>query len=359
VLVACLLGIGALPAAAGQSDVDRAESRLRDAQRKANDAVQGLEKAERDLEDAETAVEQAQKDLEESRRAFDVAAGRVRGTVVHTYTTGGASTQISSDDIYAIARGHGYLDVATGISVDQLDEMRARKADLDAREKTLTRRRKTLESRVQAFEKLNGQLSSNIDKIGSELAAARQKEAELKRLAAEAAAADKARLEREASAAEANRKRLEEAQRRESQNRPSGGGGSAAKGPWTCPVQGGATFSNDYGFARSGGRRHQGNDMFAPRGTPAVAPVGGTFRRSSSSLGGIAYHLNGDDGNSYYGAHLQGYSSLPPGRVSMGQVIGYVGDTGNARGTSPHLHFEIHPGGGGPVNPYPTISRYC
>ncbi len=126
-----------------------------------------------------------------------------------------------------------------------------------------------------------------------------------------------------------------------------------------CPVEGGASFINDWGFPRSGGRTHKGTDMFAPRGTPVVATDDGSVTLKTNTLGGTVILLRADHGVTYYYAHLDGYASgMSSGRrVSAGQRIGYVGNTGNALGTSPHLHFEMWPGGGSAVNPYPTLAR--
>jgi murein DD-endopeptidase MepM/ murein hydrolase activator NlpD len=120
-----------------------------------------------------------------------------------------------------------------------------------------------------------------------------------------------------------------------------------------CPVLGGSAYGDSWGAPRSGGRRHQGVDMLAPTGTPLQAVVSGIVEQSNNQLGGVTIRLYGDNGNRYYYAHLSAYEGVN-GRVEQGAVIGYIGDSGNATGV-PHLHFEIHPGGGVPVNPYLSV----
>ena len=132
----------------------------------------------------------------------------------------------------------------------------------------------------------------------------------------------------------------------------------SAGGGIVCPVAGPVSFVDSWGDSRSGGRGHQGTDMMADYGTPTVAPVGGTVEHRGSSLGGLSWYLHGDDGNTYYGTHLSGYENEGAGWVAAGTVIGYVGDSGNAAGT-PHLHFEVQPGGGSAVNSYPLVAAAC
>ena len=87
---------------------------------------------------------------------------------------------------------------------------------------------------------------------------------------------------------------------------------------------------------------------------------GSLFNVGWNGLGGWRLWVRDRSGNGFYYAHLSAYA--PAARegasVARGTVLGYVGDSGDARGTSPHLHFEIHPGGGGPVPPYPIVTGW-
>ncbi len=125
----------------------------------------------------------------------------------------------------------------------------------------------------------------------------------------------------------------------------------------TCPINGPHEFIDSWGFARSGGRRHRGVDMLADAGTELVAPVSGLVEHATNSLGGRVFRFTDDNGNYFYGAHLSAFGK--EGRVVAGEVIGYVGDSGNAAGID-HLHFEIHPGGrGNPINPFVDTASVC
>ena len=121
---------------------------------------------------------------------------------------------------------------------------------------------------------------------------------------------------------------------------------------WVCPVDD-ASFINDWGFPRSGGTRyHEGNDLFVSRGAPVLAPVSGTVEFTTGTIGGLQFRLMGSDGIVYIGTHMDKFGE--DGSVDAGDTIGYVGNTGNASGTRPHLHFGMYYKGT-VVNPYPSL----
>jgi murein DD-endopeptidase MepM/ murein hydrolase activator NlpD len=133
---------------------------------------------------------------------------------------------------------------------------------------------------------------------------------------------------------------------------PSGG---------TCPVAGAVSFTDSWGDPRSGGRSHQGVDMIAARNTPIVAIYSGRIDRlTDGNLSGLAIWFRADNGDVFFYAHLESFADVSDGQgVSQGEVIGYNGSSGNAPEFLPHLHFEWHPGGGSPVNPYPLVRDLC
>ncbi len=113
---------------------------------------------------------------------------------------------------------------------------------------------------------------------------------------------------------------------------------------------------DSWGGARSGGRHHEGIDIFAPRGTPVVAATDGlVWRVGTDPLGGLVVWVLGPGRQMHYYAHLDRYAGVRRGdRVTAGDTVGYVGTTGNARGGPPHLHYGIYADGGA-INPYPLL----
>ncbi len=138
------------------------------------------------------------------------------------------------------------------------------------------------------------------------------------------------------------------------------------------PVLGGGAFSSSFGAPRSEGRLHKGNDIFAPKGTPVLAVADGVVIGASTSPGGnccwvklkhsdgahsVYLHLNNDTAGTDDGAVLGVAEGIVKGaKVKAGDVIGYVGDSGNAEATPPHLHFEYRIGGTDAIDPHALLA---
>jgi murein DD-endopeptidase MepM/ murein hydrolase activator NlpD len=275
----------------------------------------------------------------------------VRGRAVTVYMQGGSGDLdvfSASDDALDVARRTTLASAANARADDAIGQLRAATEDLDVREAEL---RSQLSDAEDALDEIRDQQVE----LESAVEAAVQAEQDLRE-----------RLEREQRAAEYAelvRKAREDAQPAADDGGSSGTdpgpGIIVGGGDWACPIQGGTSFADTFGAPRSG-HTHQGVDMFAGFGQPVVAVVSGSVMFQSDTSGGLAAYVTGADGTTYYYAHLQDYVGGNRS-VSTGELIGHVGNTGNAADAPPHVHFEIRPGGpnGQAINPTPTVAAHC
>ena len=297
---------------------------------------------------------------------------RARDVARDMYVTAGSSGVVAlfdAESLTEIGVRQGYLSVANRDNTFVLSR-------LEAVEDAYRDQQVLLEAAVAEQAEVTAELDRLANSILEELVVADQAYQDLV-ARYEAQEAEKRRLAEERRLREEARRRAEEAARAGTTapgspptTTPPGGGDDPpppADPPpstdgMTCPVNGPTSFVDSWGAPRSGGRRHQGVDMISPKGTKLAAIESGTILRTGNGgLGGITIWLRGASGDEYYYAHLDGLASgIGRGTsVSVGETIGYVGNTGNARYTVSHLHFEHHPGGGGAVNPYPLVKGLC
>jgi murein DD-endopeptidase MepM/ murein hydrolase activator NlpD len=311
-----------------------------------NLAADRLESAQAALATTRRELSGARKDLDKSR---DLLAERLIGLYVHgepSFTT----LLLTSGSLTDAQEAAGLLGQIAQHDASTVATVRARRARLAELER--------------------GQAGAEASRR-RELETTRARRAELDALVAEqraALAGARARLTRLVKEEKERKRRLaalEKARQAALSSIPVAGAtaltGALPPGDYVFPVAGAVTFTNDWLYPRAGGRRHQGIDIFATRGTPVIAVADGSlYNVGYNGLGGWRLWVRDRSGNTFYYAHLSAYApgASEGASVTRGTVLGYVGDTGDARGTSPHLHFEIHPGGSGPVPPYPVVTGW-
>jgi murein DD-endopeptidase MepM/ murein hydrolase activator NlpD len=293
--------------AALQDELDRAVAHLEELRNRENGLLFGIAR-----------IEERIRDLEADEAALQ---GRVTEAATRLYMTTGTDTLevLLSSETFADLAGRSQ----TLSHISELD--RAAFDDLERTERELA------------------ELQSELTEKAEELTSTRS------RVAAETAAVQ-ARFQ-EVSA------RYDELKQRVAAALPTGTQISASG--MTCPIAAANSFIDSWGFPRPGGRTHEGTDMMAAMGAPVVAITEGriTFAGVGTTAGNWLI-LSGDDGNEYWYMHNR-QNLVTSGRVRVGEQIATVGDTGNAIGGPPHVHFEYHPGGGGPANPYELLAGIC
>jgi murein DD-endopeptidase MepM/ murein hydrolase activator NlpD len=396
---------------------EQAFQALLDADEVLESSLEEMERIQGQIYDLEWRIEKLETALAEYSENEDSLEDRAKLIVVEAYTTGGrnmVTAAFSTNDIQDLITTQALLDAATTRDLNQLDQLSAVGRQVDRLNDDLIVRENevqglkaeqvvviaNLEQERAAADKLHADAKQDYAdayqrykeeqarraaaKAAAKVAAAKAAaEAAVAKAAAEAAASNKASTQSSSSSSSDSSSSSSDSPSSSSDtssdsssdssssssdssssssestsSSSSAAGSQPASTGIVCPLPNGSSFIDTWGYSRSQGRTHKGTDMIASYGSTIVAMVGGSIRMNWHSLGGRQVYVNGTDGVTYYYAHLSGYpGGLSSGQtVSQGQVIGYVGSTGNATTNVLHLGMII---GGTYVNPYATVRRAC
>ena len=336
---------------AAEADRARALEEYIRVQDEVDAALAAYENIRGEIFEVEYRMERLESRIGEDAEAAAALEATARELAVEAYIAGSLGTfsvALEAKNIQDVVTSQALFEKANAISISSLDR-------LDAVSRELER----LTAEFEDDRAYLGELEDNAELAIQRIEVVQRVALEWFEREDEEAKAAKAAWEQEL-----RRRRAEEAARRarEAARRArEAAGRSHVYDYLRCPQANPKWFRNDWGNPRSGGRTHKGTDIFGPKGSKVYAVIGGTLRKRTGGLGGNAWWLYGDDGNAYYFAHLDDWKrGLDTGsRVKKGEVIAYVGNTGNASGGANHTHFQLHPRGGAPVNPYHTLSAIC
>lgn len=326
------------------------------------EASEDLEAANWALAEAEAKEQRIRSQYESNRNARAELEPKVEAQAVDLYMQSvgsGTTGLVALDKPEEALVAFEFMSSSTQGSLEGLNDLRAITAELDRLGGDLEA---IVDERTRLRDEQQQLTAQQEQAMGSALDSYEQLTDECKDIRAEYEA-EQARLRAEE---EARKRREAEARRRAE----SGGGGSGGSGGGSsnvvnglvCPFTPGRTqFTNSFGAPRSGGRSHRGVDMMAPWDEPIYAVESGTVRLNTGGLGGNQIFLRGNSGTSYYYAHLNSFNVSSGTSVSQGDLIGFNGNSGNAAGTSPHVHLQIYPNGyrSGVINPYYTMAAVC
>jgi len=344
-----------LPAPTAVAEVTRAQ--LAEAEAKAREKSGELEGRLAELESAqyqqwlyEDRIDGLRSQIADRERRLALAGLAAREQAVYLYMNFGShrdSSVLADEEISRAGTRDAYMRTLLAADRDAVNELEYLKEDAERLRAELEDLLVTQGEASAELERQTGLLLGELEEANAEFQALYDQwwREELERIR-RAEAARPAALAAEAAAAAAA-----------SGYASSAGTPSAGR---TCAVAGPNTFRDSWGEPRPGGRAHHGLDMVAANGTPLVAVENGVvYGVGWHYLGGNNLYVRGDSSDVYYYAHLSGFAAgIGDGvRVNKGQLIGYVGATGNAG--VPHLHLGYQPAGGPLTNPYQLMARLC
>jgi peptidoglycan LD-endopeptidase LytH len=326
IAVACATALSlVVPSMVVADELEEADRRVEHLRGELGEVTDGYERTWAELEAARAELEELEQQAELLRREAEEIGQRLGDRARTTYMHGSTATLqtlLSSDGPQIAIERASLVAALQHRETAGVEEATAVRSSLDQTERLL-------EDRARQLEVLQDELDAQAATLREDLGSAEQEAHDLRTLG--------------------------ERQRRVDRGEQ--------QGVYACIFDPGATrFRDTWGHPRSGGRSHKGTDVFARMDEPVYAITAGVVQRHSSSpLGGLGLYLRGDDGNVYYYAHL---NSIADGgqvgrRVDAGEHIAYNGATGNASPSAPHVHFELHPGGGAAINPYPWLAAAC
>ncbi len=301
--------------------VERRQSALASLERRAAELAVQMSAAQGELERIRGSVQETRRDLDRARAEYERLRARLDRRAHRAYMEGpGTELEflLGATSLVDLSDRLEFLNAVTGTDADLAARVQNLEYRLSVRERRLAALAAQQARVIEGLRAERRELDSLLARQETLLEAATRKETEARRLA----------------------ERLGQEYREQAAAVPPGavGGGPLE----VCPVGTPRAFGDDFGAPRySGGYHpHAGNDIFAPMGTPIYAPFDGVAVAASNGLGGLSVIVRGREGY-VYNAHLSRFGRLGP--VSAGDVIGYVGNSGNASGTAPHDHFEWHP----------------
>ncbi len=385
----------ALAAPADDPAAAQAAREIQAARDRANAAAQAMFDAESRLDALDVDIGRAEAELTAVEAEATAMRTSLQQDAQRSFVKSGSAMPLLIDMQHAndALAANRFASVARGAAAVELDDFAAVMKDVDHRRSQLERQKEQTAAARDDYERLKGAAESEMVRL-AEIEEQRLKDVavqrELERQRREKLDQERAEAARLAAAATTTAPAASASSESGSSSTAASSAGAASAAPAqqasapapapavtpapapapappspppsnagsgiVCPIAGPRAFGDTWGAGRSGGRSHEGVDMMSPAGTPLVAVESGYAQFKTTRLGGNSIWVNGNSGTRYFYAHLSAWEGSSR-NVSQGEVIGYVGATGNT--SANHLHFEVHPGGGRAVNPYPYVRAVC